>query len=73
MKARWRYLLPSMAVMLVMGVLYAWSILKVPFAQEFSWTKGQLGVNFTFTISLFRLESLLVDNTFNAWARNCCC
>ena len=55
MKARWRYLLPSMAVMLVMGVLYAWSILKVPFAQEFSWTKGQLGVNFTFTISLFSI------------------
>ena len=41
MKGRWKYLLPSMAVMLVMGVLYAWSILKAPFVQEFSWTAGR--------------------------------
>lgn len=55
MRGRWRYLLPSMAVMLVMGVLYAWSILKAPFAQEFSWTAGQLGANFTLTISVFSI------------------
>ena len=55
MKGRWKYLLPSMAVMLVMGVLYAWSILKAPFVQEFSWTAGQLGVNFTLTLSVFSI------------------
>lgn len=55
MKGRCKYLIPSMAVMLVMGVLYAWSILKTPFAQEFSWTAGQLGMNFTLTISVFSI------------------
>ncbi len=53
MKNRSIYLASSMVVMLFMGVLYAWSILKVPFAEEFSWTAGQLGLNFTLTISVF--------------------
>lgn len=53
MRNRRIYLVSSMAAMLFMGVLYAWSILKVPFAEEFSWTAGQLGLNFTLTISVF--------------------
>ena len=53
MKNRWAYLASCMLSMLCMGILYAWSILKIPFAETFSWTAGQLGLNFTLTISLF--------------------
>ena len=55
MNQRRTYLISSMLTMLFMGVLYAWSILKAPFAQAFGWTAGQLGLNFTLTISVFSL------------------
>ena len=53
--SRWKYLLSSMITMLFLGVLYAWSILKAPFSEEFFWSAGQLGLNFTLTISVFSL------------------
>lgn len=42
-------------VLLFAGIIYAWSILKAPFASEFGWTADQLGLNYTFTISFFCL------------------
>lgn len=55
MNKKWAYLVSSMATMLFMGVLYTWSILKTPFAREFAWSAGQLGLNFTCTVSVFSL------------------
>lgn len=37
------------------GILYAWSILKVPFGTEFGWSNGDLATSYTITISLFCL------------------
>ncbi|MBQ2707642.1 MAG: hypothetical protein IJF67_05200 [Clostridia bacterium] len=34
---RWAYMGIGVASMLFAGVLYAWSILKSPFAAEFGW------------------------------------
>lgn len=39
--------------MLFAGVIYAWSILKAPLAQEFSWSVSQLALNFTLTMCFF--------------------
>jgi len=36
--------------MLFAGVLYAWSILKSPFAAEFGWGPSALALNFTVAI-----------------------
>ena len=41
--------------MLFSGVLYAWSILKIPFAEEFAWNASTLSLNFTLTMCFFCL------------------
>lgn len=52
---RWPRLLLGVIVLLFAGVIYAWSILKAPFASEFGWGADILGTNYTFTISFFCL------------------
>lgn len=49
------YLAAGVAVMLFSGVLYAWSVLKIPFAEEFRWDAGFLALNFTLTMCFFCL------------------
>ena len=60
-KKIYRLLLLSAAVigMLFAGIIYAWSILKVPFAEDFGWKAEQLSLNFTFTMCGFCLGGLL--------------
>lgn len=54
-KDRWLQLVLGMLVMLFAGIIYSWSILKLPFTSEFGWTAAQLGVNYTITILCFCL------------------
>ncbi len=54
-KKRRVYLASGVAVMLFSGVLYAWSILKIPFAEELLWDAGFLALNFTLTMCFFCL------------------
>ena len=44
--------------MLFAGVIYAWSILKVPFAQELGYGVSTLSLNFTLTMCFFCLGGL---------------
>ncbi len=59
MSYRWRILALSVPAMLFAGILYAWSILKVPFAADFGWAAEQLSLNFTLTMCFFCLGGLL--------------
>ena len=52
-------LIVSVIAMLFAGIIYAWSILKVPFAVDFGWEAQQLSLNFTFTMCNFCLGGLL--------------
>ena len=52
---RWFYLAAGVFAMLFSGVLYAWSILKIPFAEEFAWNASTLSLNFTLTMCFFCL------------------
>lgn len=52
-KKRWAYLALAMLCLLFGGVVYAWSILKVPFAEEFGWQTAALTLNFTLTMCFF--------------------
>ena len=45
--------------MLFAGIIYAWSILKVPFATDFGWTPNQLSLNFKLTMCGFCVGGLL--------------
>lgn len=52
---RWFYLIIGVFTMLFSGVLYAWSILKVPFGEIFGWSSSALAYNFTLTMCFFCL------------------
>ena len=55
LQTRWLYLAVGVFSMLFSGVLYAWSILKIPFKAEFSWSDCTLAFNFTLTMCFFCL------------------
>ena len=52
---RWLYLATGVFAMLFSGVLYAWSILKIPFNASFGWSDSMLAFNFTLTMCFFCL------------------
>ena len=52
---RWLYLILGVCSMLFAGIIYAWSILKSPFANEMNWDASQLALNFTITMTFFCL------------------
>lgn len=56
---RWLYLILSTVMMLFIGIIYAWSILKEPLQQELGWSQGALGLNYTITMSCFCLGGIL--------------
>lgn len=56
---RYLYLIVGTIALLFAGTVYAWSILKVPLAQNFGWTVPQLTVNFTLTMSFFCVGGIL--------------
>ena len=56
---RWLYLIVGVFAMLFSGVLYAWSILKVPFKELFGWSDSALALNFTLTMCFFCLGAFV--------------
>jgi len=58
-RIRWFYLLCGVVSLLFAGIIYAWSILKVPLANEFGWSISDLAMNYTFTICFFCIGCLL--------------
>lgn len=54
-KKRPLYLFIGVFAMLFSGVLYAWSILKIPFKDIFGWSDASLALNFTLTMCFFCL------------------
>ena len=51
---RWVYAALGVLILLFAGMVYAWSVLSGPIAQEFpEWTKAQLSLTFTIVMILF--------------------
>lgn len=51
---RWVYAAFGVVILLFAGMVYAWSVLSSPIAQEFpEWTKAQLSLTFTIVMILF--------------------
>jgi OFA family oxalate/formate antiporter-like MFS transporter len=50
---RWGISLAAILVQMALGAVYAWSVFRVPLAQQFHWTIAQ--VTLTFTIAIFVL------------------
>ena len=56
---RWAMLVVGVFTMLFAGILYAWSIFKVPLISELGFEGFALDLNFTLTISFFCIGGLL--------------
>ena len=56
---KWFYLICGAMGMLMIGVIYAWSILKAPLAEEFGWGVAELALNFTLTLCFFCVGGVL--------------
>lgn len=59
---RWFMLAVGVLAMLFAGVVYAWSILRVPFMEELEFSTNDLALNFTLTMSFFCLGGVLSSN-----------
>ncbi len=58
-KRRWGILAIGVVTMLFAGIIYAWSILKMPFAEQLGYAPSALALNFTLTMSFFCLGGFL--------------
>lgn len=54
---RWLRLALGAFALFFAGIIYAWSVIKAPFAA-FGWSSSQLGLNYTITMSMFCLGGL---------------
>ncbi|MBR5222170.1 MAG: MFS transporter, partial [Clostridia bacterium] len=59
LSARWGILAVGILTMLFAGIIYAWSILKVPLAGELAYESEVLALNFTLTMSFFCIGGLI--------------
>lgn len=66
---RWIYAIVGTVVLLFAGLIYAWSVLSSPIAEEFvNWSKAQLSLTFTIVMIMFCLGGLvggLLSNKIN--------
>ena len=56
---RWLYIALCTVCLAFAGIIYAWSILKVPLAAEFGWSNTSLALNFTLTMCTFCIGGFL--------------
>ena len=59
LKKRNLMLILGVISMLFAGIIYAWSVIKSPFVDEFNWTADSLTLNYTLTMCAFCLGGLL--------------
>ena len=58
-KKRWFILSVGVVTMLFAGIIYAWSILKIPFRDEAGFSSGDLAFSYTLTMCFFCLGGFL--------------
>lgn len=59
MTKRWLYLTLGVVGLLCIGVLYAWSIMKVPLAEEFGFSDATLATVYTISMIFFCIGSIV--------------
>ena len=56
---RWFILSVGVVTMLFAGIIYAWSILKIPFRDAVGYSSGDLAFSYTLTMCFFCLGGFL--------------
>ena len=65
---RWVYAAISVVTLLLAGLVYAWSVLSIPIAAEFSqYSNAQLSLTFTISMSFFCLGGLVGGILLGKW------
>lgn len=73
---RWIYAVIGVIVLLLAGLIYAWSVLVIPISNEFTnWSNTSLSLTFTICMTLFCIGGLIggilqkkIDVKINVWA-----
>lgn len=63
-ESRWLILAIGTMGMFFTGMIYTWSIIKVPFETFFGWNPSQLALNFTISMISFCLGSMLAGTLY---------
>lgn len=58
-KQRWGYLTLGTALLLCLGLIYAWSVFRTPLEAEFGWSKAEASVTFSISMMMFCLGGLV--------------
>ena len=58
-KLRWGYLGVCTVLLLFLGLIYAWSVFRIPLETEFGWTASQASLVFSVSMMLFCLGGLV--------------
>lgn len=56
---RWGYLVLGVVLLLFLGLIYAWSVFRVPLEKEFGWSKAQTSITFSISMMMFCLGGLV--------------
>lgn len=54
-KRRWAYLTISLVLLLFLGLIYAWSVFRIPLEKEFGWAKAETSLTFSISMIMFCL------------------
>lgn len=58
-KQRWGHLILGVALLLCLGLIYAWSVFRAPLEAEFGWSKAQTSITFSISMMMFCLGGLV--------------
>jgi OFA family oxalate/formate antiporter-like MFS transporter len=50
---RWMYVFVGAALMLILGMIYTWSVFVLPLEREFGWNREQTSLTFAITMTFF--------------------
>lgn len=57
-RIRWVYLIVGVVLLLFLGLIYAWSVFRVPIEKEFGWSASKTSMTFSISMMMFCLGGL---------------
>ncbi len=66
-KTRWKFPILGLLMMLVLGIIYAWSIFVSPLEAEFGWTRVETSITFTVMLCFFTIGQFVGGQLGDRW------